>query len=140
MRAFSLLFPASLLLLASSTVAQTMPYPQVAAEPISTVQVTAPAKHAWIRPAQARLIGGAYDMSNGWYLRVTTAARHIDATIDQQAPMRLVPVSRYKFVSNDGNVIMEFAKGSSGDDMVMSYRPSPRMAWVVVGSAPLAQR
>ena len=140
MRALSLLLPASLLVVASSAGAQTTPYPQPVAETISTVQVVASARHAWIRPAQARQIGGAYDMSNGWYLEVETASRHIDATIDKQPPMRLVPVSRYKFVSGDGNVIMEFAKGSSGDDMVMSYRPSPRMAWIVVGSAPLAQR
>ena len=140
MRALSLLLPASLLLIASSTGAQTTPYPQPDPSAASTVEVTAPARRAWVRPAQARLIGGAYDMSNGWYLRVNTAAHHIDATIDKQAPMRLIPVSRYKFVTGDGNVIMEFAKGSSGDDMVMSYRPSPRMAWIVVGSAPLAQR
>ena len=140
MRALSLLLPASLLVVASSTGAQTTPYPQPLAQSTSTVQVTAPSRHAWIRPAQARLIGGAYDMSNGWYLRVETAARHIDARIDNQPPMRLVPISRYKFASGDGNVIMEFAKGSSGDDMVMSYRPSPRMAWITVGSAPLAQR
>lgn len=140
MRPLSLLFPASLLALASSASAQTLPYPQPDTASISTVQVTAPAKTVRIRDDQARQIGGAYAMSNGWYLKVRTATRHIDATIDNERPLRLLAVAPYKFASRDGNVTMEFNRGQAGDEMMMSYRPDPRLAMVVVFTAPMAQR
>lgn len=140
MRNLSLLLPASLLLLVTNTGAQTLPYPQPDTAPISTVQVTAPTRVAWIRPDQARQIGGAYEMSNGWHLRVETARRYITATIDDEKPIRLIPVSRYKFVSGDRNVTMEFNRGSWGDEMMMSYVPDRLTAQVVVLSSRMAQR
>ena len=138
MRPLSLLLPASLLLLASSALAQTQPYPQTA--PLSTVQVTAPARTVWIDRDQARELAGSYAMSNGWHLKIRPAVRHIDAAIDDQPPMRLMSVGEDKFVSADGNVTMEFNRGQAGDEMLMSYRPDPRLAQVVVISSRLAQR
>jgi hypothetical protein len=35
---------------------------------------------------------------------------------------------------------MEFNRGEAGDEMLMSYRPDPRLAQVVVISSRLAQR
>ena len=141
MRPVSLLFPACLLVLAFSAGAQTLPTPLPEAPSMSTVQVTAPAGTVRIRDVQADKIGGSYAMSNGWYLRVRTGSRHIDAIIDNKTPLRLLAVAPYKFASPDGNVAMEFNRGSEGDDMVMSYKPDPRLAQVVViSSAPLAQR
>lgn len=141
MRPVSLLFPACLLALASSAGAQTLPYPQPDDPSMSTVQVTAPPKPIRVRDLQAEKIGGSYAMSNGWYLRVRTGARHIYATIDNQPPLRLLAVAPYKFSSRDGNVIMEFNKGNEGDDMQMSYMPNPSLAQVVVlSSTPIAQR
>ena len=141
MRPLSILFPACALLLASSTLAQTLPSPQAGDPSVSTVQVTAPAGTVRIRDIQAEKIGGSYAMSNGWHMRVRTGSRHIDASIDNAQPLRLFSVAPYKFASADGNIAMEFNRGSEGDDMVMSYRPDPRLAQVVViGSAPLAQR
>ncbi len=142
MRPLSLLLRASpllsLALLASGALAQTQPYPS--AESLSTVQVTAPVRTVWIAPAQARELAGSYAMSNGWHLKVRPAARHIDAAIDAQQPMRLVSVGNDRFVSADGNVTMEFNRGEAGDEMLMSYRPDPRLAQVVVISSRLAQR
>lgn len=134
------LFPATLLLLATGTGAQTMPYPPLQAAPIASVQVTAPPKTVRIRSDEARKIDGAYEMSNGWYLRVRTGARHLDAVIDDQQPIRLVAISRYQFVSGDGNVTMHFNRGDSGDDMVMSYVPDLRLGQRVVLGSQLAQR
>ena len=139
MRPLSLLIPASLLAIASSTGAQTLPYPQPDTA-MSTVQVTAP-KTVRIRADQAYQIGGTYEMSNGWYLKVRTAQRHIDATIDQEKPMRLLAVAPYKFASQDGSVTMDFNQGHWGEEMSMSYIPDPRLARVVVlSSTPIAQR
>ncbi|MFC5478832.1 hypothetical protein ACFPQ5_11555 [Massilia suwonensis] len=140
MRPMALLLPATLLLPLSSAQAQTTPYPPADTAAISTVQVTAPAKIMRIRPEQAEKIGGSYEMSNGWYLKVRTTSRYIDATIDEQRPIRLVAVAPYRFASGDGNVRMDFNRGEYGDDMLMSYLPAPGLAWVVVGSAPIAQR
>lgn len=139
MRSLSLLLPASLFLLASTTGAQELPYPRDTA-PISTVQVTAPAKLMRIKPDQAQVIGGTYAMSNGWTMKVRTASRHIDASIDREQPIRLLPVAPYKFASGDGNVTMEFNRGEWGEDMLMSYVPDPRLAQVVVISSRVAQR
>lgn len=141
MRPLFLLPSACLLLLASSAGAQTLPYPQPLDPSMSTVQVTAPAKPIRIRAHQAEKIGGSYDMSNGWFLKVRTGSTHIDATIDNEKPLRLLAVAPYKFSSPDGNVIMEFNRGNDGDDMLMSYIPDPRLAQrVVIGSMPIAQR
>jgi hypothetical protein len=141
MRPLSLLPSACLLLLASGTGAQTLPYPQPDDPSMSTVQVTASPKPIRVRDVQAEKIGGSYAMSNGWYLRVRTGSRHIDATIDNQPPLRLLAVAPYKFASPGGRVTMEFNRGNEGDDMLMSYMPDPRLAQVVViSSAPIAQR
>lgn len=140
MRPITLLLPASVLALASSAGAQTLPYPPSDTESIPTVQVTGAARVPRIREDQAYKIGGFYAMSNGWYLRVRTASRYIDAAIDNQNPIRLRPVAPYRFASTDGNVRMEFNLGEAGDDMRMSYVPGPGLAQVVLTSAPIAQR
>lgn len=140
MRPLSLLLPASVLVFAFSAGAQTLPYPPSDTASISTVQVTGPARTARIGEEQASKIGGFYAMSNGWYLKVRTASRYIDAAIDNEKPIRLLPVAPYRFASGDGNVTMEFNRGESGDDMMMSYVPGPGLAQVVLTSAPLAQR
>ena len=139
MRPHFLLLSAALLL-APSAGAQNIPYPPADTAPLSSVQVTAPAKTQRIKSHEAQKISGAYEMSNGWYLRVLTSARHIDAIIDDRKPLRLAQVAPYRFVSGDGNVDMRFNRGSSGDDMEMSYRPDRDLAARIVISSRIAQR
>lgn len=117
-----------------------MPYPQPDTEPTSTVRVQAPAAAAYVTEDRARQIAGSYAMSNGWHLKVRSAARYIDARIDNEKPMRLRAVSGDKFVSRDGSVTMQFNQGETGDDMTMSYIPDARLAQVVVISSRMAQR
>ena len=140
MRPLSLLLSSSLLLLASTSFAQTSSTPRHDAVPVSTVQVTAPVKALRIDDNQASALRGSYAMSNGWRLKVRPAARFIDAAIDNQAPMRLQQVDADRFVSRDGNVTMEFNQGTAGDEMTMSYIPDQGLAQVVVISARIAQR
>lgn len=142
MRSLSLLLPASLFVLASSTGAQTLPYPRTdtGTDQMSTVSVRAPAKTVRIWPDQAKFIAGGYAVSNGWNMKVKTGSRHIDATIDDQKPLRLYAVAPYKFASPDGNVNMEFNRGALGEDMMMSYVPHPGLAQVIVISSEVAQR
>lgn len=142
MRPLTMIFAASMLVLAGGAGAQnaSLPYPHADDAAISTVQVTAPARLRWVNEEQAWKIGGTYAMSNGWYLKVKPTSHHIVATIDDQKPMRLAAVSDYKFASSDGNVVMEFNKGADGDDMLMSYVPDRRTAQVVTLSALVAQR
>lgn len=140
MRPLSLLLPASLLVLATGTGAQDLPYPQADPAQVSSVHGRASAKAVRVQPDQAQVITGVYAMANGWQLQVRTAPRHIDATIDDQQPLRLYAVAPYRFTSNDGNVTMEFNRGEYGDDMLMRYVPDPRLARVVVISSTLAQR
>jgi len=140
MRPLYVLLPASFLVLASSALAQTAPTPPADAEPVSTVQVTAPIKSMLIFPDQAEQLAATYAMSNGWRLRVKPASRHINATIDDQKPIRLVQVERDKFVSSDGKVTMRFNQGEWGDDMTMSYVPGQDLAQVIVLSSRMAQR
>lgn len=128
------------LLVPAKATAQAMPYPPTGSAPLASVQVTAPVKPMRIRPAQAKQIVGAYDMANGWWLRVETSARHIDATIDDQPPIRLVAIAPYRFVSGDGNVTMDFNRGAHGEDMRMTYVPDLRLGQRVVVDSALAQR
>jgi hypothetical protein len=140
MRISSVLLPAALFLLAPTSGAQTGPYPQNDTAPITAVVVSAAAKPFRIRQEQARQIAGTYDLVNGWHLKVRPGTRTIDTKIDQQQPMRLLAVGPYKFVSGDGRVTMEFNLGESGDDMLMTYAPDPRLADMVVISSAVAQR
>lgn len=134
------LLPAAMLLLAGSATAQTMPYPPADTAPITSVQVTAPVKSVRVRAAEAEKISGGFEMSNGWYLRVRPAARHIDAIIDDQPALRLAAVAPYRFVSGDGNVTMDFNRGSDGEDMRMTYVPDLRLGQRVVLESRMAQR
>ncbi|MEH6436435.1 hypothetical protein [Massilia sp. DD77] len=126
MRPYSLLIPASLLVLAASVGAQTpaQTYPRPDTAPISTVTVTAPAKAVRLKSDEVKQIAGSYAMRNGWQLDVRGYPEYIDATIDNEKPIRLRAVSKNKFVSGDGNVTMEFNQGT-GDDMKLSYVPDP---------------
>lgn len=140
MRFSSFLLPAALLVVGASAYAQTTPYPQPDAASISTVEVTAPARTVRLRDDEARQVAGTYAMSNGWKMKVQPASRYIDATIDQQKPIRLVALSADKFVSGDGRISMEFNRGDRQDEMLMRYSPGPDLADVVIGSSSVAQR
>jgi len=138
MRQPFLLLPA--VLLAAGTQAQTMPYPPRDTAPISTVQVNARAMPQRLKPEQRLKITGAYEMSNGWYLRVHAGSRSIETRIDREPPLRLVAVAPDRFVSGDGNITMEFNLGENGDDMEMRYVPAGQLAQRVVLSSRVALR
>lgn len=133
------LLPASLLP-AAGALAQATPYPHPDADPVSTMAVKVPLKTMRVRPDQAGIIAGSYDMSNGWRLKVRTAPRHIDASIDREPPMRLYAVAPYRFATADGKVDMEFNRGPMGEDMLMRYIPDQRLGQVVVISSAVARR
>ena len=135
-----LLLPASLLLLASSALAQSLPYPRAADEPMTSVQVTAPVKSMLIFGDQAEQLNATYAMSNGWRMKVKPSSRYISAVIDNEKPIRLVQVERDKFVSGDGKVSMQFNQGEWGDDMTMTYVPGQDLAQVITVSSRVAQR
>ena len=145
MRALPLALSASLLLFAPGAGAQSGNYPVTSDSPISRVEVTAqPRTSIRIWDYQAEAVSGAYELSNGWRLKVQPARDGIVARIDKQRSMHLVAESPDRFVSRDGNVIMEFNKGDTRDDMMMSYVPSnvtdPRLAQVIVVTAKMASR
>ncbi|CAN7492106.1 hypothetical protein [Massilia sp. LjRoot122] len=139
MRRLALLSAIPLFLLAADAVAQSHSYPATSSS-ISSVQVTAPARTARVYQEHLDAVRGAYALSNGWRMKVGTTANGISAQIDRQPVIRLVAVSPDRFVSRDGNVTMDFNRGENGDDMLMSYVPSDRLAEVIVVGATLAQR
>jgi hypothetical protein len=143
MRPLSLILPASLLLLAPGAGAQTeiaQSYPMTGQDSISQVQVTAPIRPYIYWESEAEQIRGGYALSNGWRMKVETASDGIEAQIDRRRPIRLVAVSKDKYVSRDGNVSMEFNRGQDRDQMSMSYVPDTRTAQVITVTATLAQR
>lgn len=139
MRPLSSLIPACLLALAASAGAQTQAYPPADTAPISTVTVKPGAKPVRLMPDEVKQIAGNYDMDNGWQLEVRGKPDYIDATIDSQKPMRLMAVSKNKFVSGDGNVTMEFNQGTEGE-MKMTYVPDPSKPSMVSIPARRAKR
>lgn len=140
MRRLALLSAIPLLLLAADAVAQSRDYPATGSSPISSVQVSAPARTARVYQERLDAVRGVYGMSNGWRLEVSPAAGGITARINRQPAMRLVALSPDRYVSGDGNVTMEFNRGDNGDDMEMSYVPDSRVVQVIVVKATLAQR
>ena len=140
MRLLSLAVAGALLLVAANAGAQSRQYPVTGSESISSVQVIAPARTARVYQEHLDAVRGVYGMSNGWRMKVSSAAGGITAQIDRQPAMHLVALSPDRYVSRDGNVTMDFNQGDHGDDMSMSYMPDPRLAQVIVVKATLAQR
>lgn len=141
MRRLSLLLSVSLLALSCGASARTMPYPQIDDTAGSTVQVRAPAATFRMTDDQARQMSAAYEMSNGWRLKVEPVSRsYIDARIDREKPMRLRAIGAGKFVSRDGKLSMQFNQGEFGDEMTMSFVADARLAQVVTISSRMAQR
>lgn len=136
MRLLTLIIPASVVLSAAAS-AQTLPYPRDSPS-VSADSVEAPGRR-WIRPEEARQVGGGYDMSNGWTMEVATFPRYIDVRIDDQPPIRLISVKRFEFVSVGGNIRMAFNLGNWGNEMELRYVPEPGTARLVVLSARTTQ-
>jgi hypothetical protein len=140
MRSTYLILPASLLLLVTGVSAQTQSYPLTEPGAMSSVQVPAPAQEYAFWNDDAEAVSGGYAMSNGWRMKVEPSYNGVIAQIDKQRPIRLIAMSRDRYVSRDGNVSMQFNQGTRGDDVLMSYVPDTRTAQVVVVTATLAQR
>ena len=140
MRPLSLILPVALLVLASSAGAQAQRQPGTEPESVTQVQVTAETQPFQFRDYEAEAISGGYKMSNGWRMKVDPSSDGIVAQVNREHPMRLVAVSRDSYVAPDGNVVMQFNRGSQGDEMLMSYVPDSRTAQRVVVTSTLAQR
>jgi hypothetical protein len=147
MRPLFLALPATLLLLAPIAGAQSGNYPATdngTSTPITTVEVTAPPAPVLLGDYQIDAVTGAYELSNGWRMKVEPANNGIVARIDKERPIRLVAQSADRYVSRDGNVVMEFNRGDASNDMMMSYVPrdvtDPRLSQVIVATAKMAQR
>lgn len=139
MRPLILILPLSLLL-ASNAGAQSQ-HPQPAgAQPASRVEVTAPERPFEFWGSDAEWVAGGYKLSNGWRLKVDAASDGIVAQVGKGHPIRLVAVSRDRYVSADGNMSMDFNQGTDGDEMMMSYVPDARSAQVIVATATMAPR
>jgi len=138
MRALTMAIAASLLLVVADAAAKS--YPVTGGESISSVQVKAPPRLVRVYQEHLDAVRGVYAMSNGWRMKVSSAAGGITARIDRQPAMHLVALSPDRYASRDGNVTMEFNRGDTGDDMLMSYVPDPRVAQIIVVRATLAQR
>lgn len=132
MKTLYLALPVAMILVAPNAGAQSKDYPATDSATLPTVQVTAPPRTVHVSENETAQISGAYQMSNGWRLKVGPARDGIVAAIDRERPMRLVAVSADKYVTRDGNVTMEFNRGADGDEMMMSYVPRSNLAAVVV--------
>lgn len=139
MRPLSFLVSSLLLMPALHAGAQSTAAP-TPGQAISTVEVTPPPGRVFVRSDQIDEVCGQYAMSNGWRLKVEPSWSGIDARIDRQRPIHLVAVSAEKYVSRDGNVVLQFDPKSDNGDMTMSYVPTDRTAGVIVVKATLAQR
>ena len=140
MRTLNAALAVSLFLLAADAGAQSQPYPATSKDAISSVQVTAPARVVPVYQEHLDAVRGVYAMSNGWRMKVATAAGGIRAQFDRQPSIYLVALSPDRYASRDGNVTMEFNRGDSREDMLMSYVPDSRVAQAIVVRATLAQR
>lgn len=130
----------SLTLLVDNAAAQSRQFPTTSSGPISSVEVTAQARTVRIYQEDLDAVRGVYALSNGWRMAVSPASGGITAQIGRHRAMHLVALSADKYASRDGNVTMEFNRGPTREDMVMSYVPDRRLAQVIVVKATLAQR
>ena len=140
MRPSPLLFFPALLMLASGTRAQALQPVEPDPTSIAVVEVKPVDGPYRLRNEQARQIAGTYEMSNGWSIDVRPDMRHLDVVVNRNRPLRLLAISSSKFVSSDGNMMMEFSRGNDDNDMTLRYVPDRGLAAVVVTSASFAQR
>jgi hypothetical protein len=140
MRTLLLAIPVSLLLVSPHVGAQSKDYPFTTAADMTTVEVLGHQRPYHVTRQQTNAVKGKYQMSNGWFLDVEAKAHDIVARIDNERPMRLFAVSADKYVTADGNVSMEFNRGSFEDEMLMSYVPSSNLAAVITIGSSVAAR
>lgn len=89
---------------------------------------------------EAGKVAGAYATSNGWHMKIYASPRFIDATIDNEKPIRLRAIPSSKFISGDGDVTVIFGRDNWGAELTMTYVPRPNLVKLELGSASLAQR
>lgn len=100
-------FPFSLLLATGASAQVQQPTVWNPQSPV-TVEITAKEQPFRFYHWQAEWISGGYQLSNGSRLKVEATSDGIDARIDKQRVVRLVAVSRDRYVSRDGNMTIEF--------------------------------
>lgn len=125
--------------------ARAAPAPQVdeeIKEALSQVQVRGQTRRHRLDADEAKKVRGTYALSNGWTMRVMPRARQVFITINDGAPIELLPQSADKFATADGNIATVFNLGPWEEDVVMSYVPDSRLSdqRVIVGSGALATR
>lgn len=129
MRTLLTAVPLSLLLVTPFAGAQSHDYP-LTDESVSTVRVHHQRGFP-VTEQQTEAVKGDYALTNGWHLRVRSEYKGIEAQIDKERPMHLIALSGDKYVTEDGNVAMEFNLGALGDDMIMDYVPRSDVAAVL---------
>jgi hypothetical protein len=109
---------------------------------LAQVQVRGQARHHRLDMTEMRQVAGTYAMSNGWIMEVKPSARHVTVSINDGAPIELLPQTANRFVTADGNIATVFNLGPWQDDVVMSYVPDGRLSdvRVVVGTEGLVAR
>jgi hypothetical protein len=125
-----------------SSPAATAPIDDEARAALSQVQVRGQARRHRLDNSEMRRVGGTYAMSNGWIMEVKPSPRNVLVTINDGAPIELLPQTADRFATADGNIATVFNLGPWQDDVVMSYVPDGRLSdeRVVVGSEGLVAR
>jgi hypothetical protein len=73
------------------------------------------------RPGEIDEIKGVYAFDNGASLKVSNERRRIYARLGRRDPVEMIPVSKYRFVSIDQRMTMEFRPMPFSDEMVLTY-------------------
>jgi len=125
-----------------SSPAATAPIDDEARAALAQVQVRGQARHHRLDMTEMRQVGGTYAMSNGWIMEVKPSPRHVMVSINDGAPIELLPQTADRFATADGNIATVFNLGPWQNDVVMSYVPDGRLSdeRVVVGTEGLVSR
>lgn len=118
------------------------PIDEEAKAALSQVQVRGQNRRHRLDADEARKVRGTYALSNGWTMRVIPQPTRVLISINEGAPIALLPQSADKFASVDGKIATVFNLGPWDEDVVMSYVPDGRLSdeRVIVGTSSLAAR
>ena len=80
----------------------------------------------YIKPSDLYGIAGAYELSNGDFLRVNKESRHFFAEMGKTGRMEIIPLNENEFVEKGGTVRFRFERDFPDADVTIAGLDTPR--------------
>lgn len=91
---------------------------------MGSIQVNATPNRFKPQPDEVATVMGTYMLDNGAVLRVGRALRKVTVYhAPNGTPVELMPVGRFVYMAADHSLLMEFNRGETGEEVMVTYGP-----------------